>query len=170
MGSSAAEISSARVLNNLAVTDELKDVGSGTGQTHTHDDLDSAAFSFTASSDPPGKYYSAQTLALVAGVATIDLTSLPGLQAAIDGTGLKLQFLRIRGEADGSNAVLNIAPGAVNPYSLFGAANDIDYPAACTKPFTFEFDEGTEDVDATHKNIDLAGTGTDSFFVEMILG
>lgn len=170
MGTTAAEINSALVDSRISVTEDVKDMAGVTTETFNQPTLNLGQSTYNPTSDPPGKYYSAQTLALVAGAATIDLTNLPGLQAAIDATGLKLNFLRIRGEADGSNAKLTISEGAANPYELFGAANPIEYPAACTKPFTFEFDEGLADVAAGAKNIDLAGTGTDSFFIEMILG
>ena len=170
MGISAAEINSAVMLNTLSVIEDLEDVSGASGKQVTSDALNPAQTTYNPTSSPPGKYYSSQTLSLVAGVATIDLTALPGLQAAIDGSGLKLNALRIRGEADGSNAKLTIAEGAANPYELFGAANPIEYPAGCSKCFTFEFDDALADIAAGAKNIDLAGTGTDSFFIEIIVG
>lgn len=170
MGTSAAQIDTAVLLNQLLVKEDLQDVAGASGKQVMSDALNPGSTTFTPGSDPPGKYYSSQTLALVAAAATIDLTNLPGLQAAIDGTGLKLNMLRIRGEADGSNAKLTISEGAANPYELFGAANPIEYPAGCRKAFTFEFDDKLADVAAGAKNIDLAGVGTDSFFVDIILG
>ena len=170
MGSTPSEINVARLDIQLAVVDDLKDVGASTDKTFTHTTYNLGQTTYNPSSEPPGKHYSAQVIALVAGVATIDLTSLPGLQETIDATGLRLNALIIRGEADGSNGVLNIAPGAANPYVPFGAGNDIDYPAGCTKPWCFQFDDKLADVAAGVKEIDLAGVGTDSYFVEIILG
>lgn len=170
MGTAAAEINSAQITSRITMQEKFKDAAAATDALVTTPTYDLGAFSYTPSSDPPGKYYSGQVLALVAGAATIDLTSLPGLQAVIDATGLKLNVLRIRGEADGSNGALTISEGAANPYELFGGANPIIYPAGCRKPWTFEFDDKLDNVSATDCEIDLAGTGTDSFFIELILG
>ncbi len=170
MGTSAALISSATLLSTLSVIEALQDVAGAEGETVPSDSLNPTQSTYTPTSSPPGKYYSSQSLALVAGAATINLTALPGLQAAIDGTGLKLNVLRIRGELDGSNAKLTVSEGAANPYELFGAANPMEYPAGCRTCFTFEFDDALADIAAGAKNIDLAGTGTDSFFVEIIVG
>lgn len=169
MGATAAEISSAKIQSSFSVTETLKDaVGAGTTTTVTSTALNPAQTEYTLTSDPPGKYYSSDTLALVAGAATIDLTSLPGLQATIDGTGLKVQAFRIRGAA--GNSALTISPGAANPYTMFGAGNDLEYPADCALAFQFEFDETLADIAAGAKEIDLAGTGTEQFQIEFILG
>ena len=89
MGSTAAEINSATVDSRFSVTEDVKDMGGVTTETFTEPTLNLGQTTYGPATDPPGKYYSAQTLALVDAAATIDLTSLPGLQAAIDATGLK---------------------------------------------------------------------------------
>lgn len=165
-----AEINTARVQGQISVTDDLQGLA-GDGGQFSWDTLDPGQSTYNGSSSPPGVYYSSQVVALVAGAKTLDLTALlGGLQGVIDATGKKLQVLRIRGEADGTNAALTISEGAANPYELFGAANPIVYPAGCTKAWTFEFDDKLADVAAGAKNISLAGTGTDSYFIEIILG
>ncbi len=167
---SVAEINTARVQSQISVTDDLQGLA-GDGGSFTWDTLDPGQSTYNGSSDPPGVYYSSQVVALVGGNKTLDLTALlGGLQGVIDATGLKLQVLRIRGEADGSNGALTISEGAANPMELFGATNPIIYPAGCRKPWTFEFDDKLDAVSAGDCEIDLAGTGTDSFFIEMILG
>lgn len=168
---SVAEIVTARVDSQVSVTQAFKTAGPATDEQSSPPTYNPGPTTYNSGSSPPGVFYSGQVLALVAGVATIDLTALAGgLQGTIDGTGKKIQMMRIRGEADGSNAKLTISEGAANPMELFGAANPIEYPAGCRKAFTFEFDDSLDDIGAADCEIDLAGTGTDSFFVEFILG
>ncbi len=168
---SVAEIVTARCDSQLTVTQKFKTAGPATDEKASPPTYNLGPTTYNGSSSPPGVYYSGQVLALSGGAATIDLTALAGaLQGIIDGTGKKVQMLRIRGEADGSNAALTISEGAANPMELFGAANPIVYPAGCKKPWTFEFDGKLDDISAGDCEIDFAGTGTDSFFVEFILG
>lgn len=168
MGTLAAEVNQVRISSSWTPTLDLKGDDSASGQSVSATALNPAQNTYTQTSTVPAKYYSGQTLALVAGVKTIDLTALPGLQAAINGTGLKVQALRIRGKT--GNGALTISEGAANPYELFGPANPIVYPAGCTKAWQFEFDEKLADIAAGVKNIDLAGTGTEQFDIEFLLG
>lgn len=115
--------------------------------------------------------------ALTAAAATIDLTALTGTNgAAVTLTGLKVQrFVFINGTvsgnaiAAGSNSAVTITVGAANPYDLFGSAAGTIVVAAGAGIF-WTCNETLEDVDATHKEIDLAGTGTDAFLVGILAG
>lgn len=131
----------------------------------------------TANSTPPATNAIYMSKALTAGAATIDLTSLPGPGGTtVDGTGKKVQSIRIvngttGGDgsiAAGSNASVNVAPGASNGYALFGASKDVDIPAgACLH---MQFNENLADISSGAKTIDLAGTGTNAFEITIILG
>ena len=81
---------------------------------------------------------------------------------------MKVQAFRIRGKE--GNSALNIAPGAANPYAMFGAANDVDYPAGNTKAWTFEFFDKLADIGAAAKQIDFAGVGVEEFYVDLYIG
>ena len=173
MGASSSNVSNAQIADSLIVTQTLQDApGAGDG-TVTSLALNPAPVQLSPTTTPPVTKYSADAVTLDGGgAATIDLTDLPGLQAAIDGTGLKVQLMRIQGAT--GNGALTISPGASNGYELFGAGNDIEYPAGCTRPFKFEFDDKLVDIDsgsgAGEYTIDLAGTVGDVFNIEFLLG
>ena len=115
--------------------------------------------------------------ALTAGAATIDLTSLTGTNGiAVTMSGLKVQrFVFINGTitgntiAAGTNSAVTIAVGAANPYDIFGSAAGTIVVGAGDGLF-WTCNETLEDVDATHCEIDLAGTATDAFLVAVLAG
>ena len=116
------------------------------------------------------------TQALTAGAATIDLTNLTGTNGiAVDLTGLKVQRLLIingtisgKAVAAGSNSAVTITGGASNGYLLFGASGSVVKGAGTN--LYMEDNETLPDIDATHCEIDLAGTGTDEFLVGILAG
>lgn len=125
----------------------------------------------TGTSTPPVSVESYQEYDLVAGAKTIDLTALvDSLGVTRDCTGLKLQTLIFINPT--GNASMNIAPGGSNPYPIFGASNDITVPgnAAGDSIVALVFPEGCPDVAAGVKTIDIAGTGTESFKLGVVLG
>ena len=165
---SVAELSSARVTSQIAGIQEALKGMLGGDVVATRPNLGSQT-EYKAGSAPPGVHLSVQELALVANEATIDLTALAGgAQDTIDGTGLRLQVLYVCGRD--SNGALTISEGDANPYELFGGANPIIYPAACTLPWLFQFDDKLVDIAAGAKDIELDGTGTDVFVIGIILG
>jgi len=164
---SVSEISTLRITAQMTIEDTLKGLVGG-DKAFSRPNVGSQT-TYNGSSDPPGVYVSVQSLALVAAAATIDLTALAGgSQDTIDGTGKKLQALYICGAE--TNGALTISEGAANPYEVFGGANPIVYPAGCTKPWLFQFDDLLDDVSAGDCEIDLAGTGTDVFTIAIVLG
>lgn len=60
------------------------------------------------------------SVAMVAGVATINLAAVPKTQGTADLTGLKVRFILIRAKAANANPI-TIAKGAANGYTGFGA-------------------------------------------------
>lgn len=107
--------------------------------------------------------------ALTAGAATIDLTALPGQTAdeTVVGTGLKVQIAEFRNLSTNANNI-TVTFGAANGYLLAGAAwKAILAPGQSVR---FILKDAAPDVDGTHKNIDLAGTGTQVLEVFLILG
>lgn len=165
-----AEISAVSILNKWSVTENVPG-DPYTGKTVSPTTFNQAQSSYSQTSTPKALHYAAKTVALVAGALTIDLTALAGwgLQDTIDGTGLKILAMRVRGCAAG-NAALIISEGAANPMELFGAGNPIVYPATLTKPWLFEFGETLDDISDTDCEIDLVGTGTEQFEFEFLLG
>lgn len=107
------------------------------------------------------------TYTLVAAAKTIDLTALvDSVGAAYTALGLKLQSIIIKNPA--GNHDLNIAPGASNGYAILGAGNDFTLPGGAT--LGLYIPEGTPDVAAGAKTLDITGTGTESFKIGMTFG
>lgn len=118
------------------------------------------------SSTPPLTMVSYQVYTLSGGAATIDLTAVLGVNdVAQDATGLKVQTMIVYNPS--SNAI-TIAPGASNAYALFGSGNSIEVPPGGRQQFYFA--DGTPDVAAGVKEIDLSGTGTDTIQIGFGLG
>lgn len=107
--------------------------------------------------------------AMTAGAATIDLTSLTGVNnGTVSLSGLKVHILKVRAPADNA-APLTVGKGASNGYSLSG-----------TTAWSVPLEPGAEvtlygageapDVGGSAKTIDLAGTGTDAVEVHVTAG
>ena len=123
------------------------------------------AGTYTGTTVPPVTKIGAKTAALVAGALTIDLTALTGWGANganVDGTGLKLQFFRVRnlGAAD-----MTFATGGTSGYNFGGP---FTVKAGCE--VLFKFNDNLPDVAAGVKNIGVTGTGTDTAEVTLVLG
>ena len=173
MGSGASAVTSGTLHNNWSITESVEDAPGADGQTVTSKEFNRGPQTLGPTTTPPISGYSADEWTLDgAGAATIDLTDLPGTQGDVDGTGLKVQCFRVHGLA--TNGILTISPGALNPYNLFGAANDLVLPAGFIGPLECRFDDLLADVTDVSgvgsSQIDLAGTATNVFKIEILLG
>lgn len=143
----------------------------------THDKFNKSE-RISASTTPPGTKMVADTKALVAGAATIDLTALPGPGGGtIDATDLKL-LAWFFGNRAGNTGDLTITPGAASPYNFNGSATG---KVVAVKPNSADENPGwaaawngnnatIPDVAAGAKNIDVAGFGTESFDYVLVFG
>lgn len=105
--------------------------------------------------------------ALVAGAGTIDLRALPGLNgAAVDGNGLKARVLKLTAKSTNAG-VMTLTTGASNGHPLLGTGFSLTLAAG--DEVLLLRNAGTT-IDATHKTIDIAGTGTDALDCEIVLG
>lgn len=133
----------------------------------THDAWNSAK-SLSGSTTPPATLHAAFEKALVAGVATIDLTALVGTNGiAVDGTGLRVQVLRVRAKSTNANPI-TIGKGAANGYTGLGATYS-EALAPGAENLHYVNDAGS-DIGGTNKNLDLAGTLAQVLEVEIVLG
>lgn len=103
---------------------------------------------------------------LSAGAATIDLTSVPSTTGTQSMSGKSLRTLYIKADADNAG-VISIQTGATNGYALFGSSGKITLSPGDSFGLRIST---TNNVDGTHKTIDLAGTGTDSIQALMTFG
>ncbi|MBL9125831.1 MAG: hypothetical protein JNG90_19475 [Planctomycetaceae bacterium] len=118
-----------------------------------------------ASSTPPVTKAAIFKPTLVAAALTIDLTSLPQSGGGtFSASGLKLVAILFNNP--GNNPV-TIAPGGSNPYAINGGEDKVIQPKGSWLEY---FGAGLSDVDGTHKELDLTGTGTDQFECEMLFG
>lgn len=113
-----------------------------------------------------------ETIALVAGSASIDLTSLAGpLGTTITFNGLKVQNIKIVCPSTNSGGITFDIAGA-NGYNMFGADNasneSIEFMPGDV--YGVKHSDTLEDVDATHKAITVTGTGTDTFDILLTAG
>ncbi len=133
----------------------------------THNQFNKTA-SLTGATTPPVTKVAAFEKALSAGAGTIDLTALPGTNGAVvDGTGLKVQAIKLTNKAVNANSI-KVAVGGTNGYELAGA----DF-AATLQPgqeLVLFGNDATPDVDGTHKTLDLTGTGSQVLQVIVVLG
>jgi len=127
--------------------------------------------SYNADSTPAASAIVSFVVTLTAGAATINLVALPGTQGTLDATGLKIRdfWFRNRREdgSDNSNPV-TITPGASNGYNIFGSASGLmTLQPGDVAHWTPMY---AQTVASGDRNIDLAGTGTDSFQCVILLG
>lgn len=100
---------------------------------------------------------------LTAGTAELDLTALDFSNLPdVNFNGLKVKLLKIKCPSTNSAGVV-FAPGAANPYDLFGDANGqlTVMPGAVYAGYMVE---QLEDVDATHKVIDITSGDVDAAY------
>jgi hypothetical protein len=112
---------------------------------------------------------SADSIALVAGAKTVDLTALVGTNgAAVDGTGLKVQAVYLENPSTNANS-MTFTKGASNGYELMDSATwrIVLKPGqkACLDLY-----DATPDVAAGVKAIDVVGTSTQAFKMILLLG
>jgi PKD repeat protein len=138
--------------------------GAGT-PTILHSSFDDQG-TLTASTTPPVTKCVVKVIALVAGAATINLATITGTNGlAQDSTGLKVQYFRVKNLGA---AAMTFTAGASEGYNLAGASfNMAILPGQW---FIFFGNDATPDVAAADRQIDVAGTGTDTFELTLVTG
>lgn len=140
-------------------------VDAATTPTIRHDGFDGSG-TINASSAVPATKCAFDEIALVAGAKTIDLTNLTGTNGAtVDLTGLKVQLLKFTNT--GTNTML-FAQGGSNPYNLAGGTWSMRLLA--NQSFMFYGADAAADVASGAKNIDVTGTGTETFEFSVVAG
>lgn len=120
----------------------------------THENYDES-LTLDANSTPPCTLLAAFLATLSGGALTIDLTALTGTNgASVSLSGLQPQVVRVKNL--GANS-LTVSTGASNGHNAFTADGVVIPPGGHAQ---FMFNDGTENVDGTHKTWDLAGTGS----------
>jgi hypothetical protein len=132
----------------------------------THTNYNESA-TLNSGSTPPATLVAEFLVTLSSGAGAIDLTALSGTNGAtVDGTGLKVQIVRVKNL--GANT-LTIMKAASNGHTgIFAATTPHPVPPGGHIQL-FSNDNG-DDIDATHKAWTLAGTGAQTSEWTIILG
>jgi hypothetical protein len=147
------------------ITAGVADVVAAASQIR-HDQFNTS-YDLSSSSSVPVTQVSSQVLALVAGTKTLDLTALPGANGVtIDGTGLKVRAVKLKGIT--AMAAITITAGASLGYNLFGSGWKVIVNA--DQEAVFFLGNNAPTITSGLKNIDFAGTGTNTINVEIVLG
>jgi len=112
----------------------------------------------------------AATVALGAGVATIDLSALTNhLNVAVDMSGLEVILVQIQTTAANTTAV-KMEDGAANGYPILGAASmAATIPPGASMLF-YTANALGQVVDGTHEEIDFSGAGVETFSIIICCG
>lgn len=112
----------------------------------------------------------------ISGTITIDFTAAQGVALpasatrTIDQTGKKLVAMRLSCPITNA-AVVNVAPGASNPYPLLGTGNDIDIkPGQTVIAIMTGIASSYGAVSSTVKTLDITGTTNDVVQCEFYFG
>lgn len=109
------------------------------------------------------------TITMSSGTATLDLTALPDPETGtnMDLTGLKLKMLHLSAPSGNANAV-TVAPGATNGYT--GWIGTSGYTLNASDQRGPSVHNAGIAVDATHKTIDITGTGSQQVTIVALFG
>jgi hypothetical protein len=140
-------------------------VDGATSPTITHSAFDDTG-TLNATSTPPATKCVVKIIPLVAGAATINLTTITGTNGlAQDSTGLKVQYFRVKNL--GANT-MTFTVGASNGYNLAGAGFSVALEQ--NQWFVLYGNDATPDVAAADCTIDVAGTLVQTFELTLVTG
>jgi hypothetical protein len=125
-----------------------------------------AEATLNASSTPAATVHAVGKVALSSGTATLDLTSLTGLNgAAVSLSGLKPRVILMHNT--GANA-MTVAKGASNGYTGLGSSGSLTIPPG-GKVLLYPGANGTA-VGSGDKTLDLTGTGAQELKYQIVAG
>lgn len=136
-------------------------------QTLVHTGYDDTA-SLDADSSPAVTKVAYQSTAMSTGAATLDLTSLTLNSLSVTLSGLHLRVVKVKAPTTNSAAV-TVAKGASNGLTALGSAFSVTLqPGAWFE--LYDPSGLAAAVDATHKTLDVTGTGTDAVQLSVAAG
>jgi len=151
--------------SRLTITENYDTTSAGAGRNEApFDDVKSQ----DATSTPAIAGGGFCSVALAAGAATVDLTSLTTVSGRnFSLSGLKVRQMKLTNPSANANAI-TIAKGAANGYTGFDAAFKITLQPG--QSWLFDDAGNGVLVDATHKTLDLTGTGTQALQIAITGG
>ena len=128
----------------------------------------------TATTTPAATKVFSDTINLSSGSATLDLTSLAGpASTTVTFSGLKVQLVKLKCPLTNTAGITVDAKDATTGYNLFGATNAVTTEKIEFMPgmvASINTNDQLQDVDSTHKDLTLTGTGTESIRVLLVAG
>lgn len=128
MASDSAVVATAQLVSQWNITEVPTGTPSCVSDRIVSKDFNPGAEQLSPDSTVPVTKYSGPEYTLAgSGTATadIDLTDLEGSQGNIDGTGLKVQGLRVQMALTNVDSI-TIGPGDSDAYELFGVGNELE--------------------------------------------
>jgi hypothetical protein len=125
-----------------------------------------------AGTTPPVSMETQFALAMTSGSATLDLTNVPDCsgQTVLNGTGLKLAFVKFQNPAGNANSI-TIANGGSNPYRLDAATGTFTFPPlAPGQSMLINLDGAGDTIGSSHKTFAITGTGAQALNVQVSMG
>lgn len=127
--------------------------------------------SLTASTSQPVTKQAAYELTLSSGTGSVNLAALPGLtdEETVVGTGLKVQYLKLRGKAGNANPI-TVTKGASNGYGLNAAGASWTVVLDAGQSVLFSLADASPDVASGARVLDVTGTGSQVLEIILLLG
>ena len=128
----------------------------------THNAYDETT-TLNATSTPPATEVAMFLQTLTAGAATINLAALTGANGTIDGTGLRVQMIRVKNLGAAS---MTFSEGASNGIAL----SCLPFTIPTGGVYQFLLNDASPDIAAADRTIDIAGTASQTAEVSILLG
>jgi hypothetical protein len=153
----------------ITVVETLADTFASSADNTVTYSMSNTSFVIDSGTTPPATKHATYEVTMTAGAATIDLRALVGAAgSAVDGNGLKVQAVKFINKTGNANAI-TIEEGASNGYALFGAGFTVTLPNAGSWIMAY-LKDGSADISATDKTIDISGTDAQVLQVQFVLG
>jgi hypothetical protein len=129
-------------------------------------DLGTPAANFTNSTTIDAQEVVSTHVVMSGGIGTIDLTNVQqlGISPNVNFTGMKLRAIQVFADAANTHPI-SIATGATYGYTQAGTIGPLNAGGHAT-----HYLPGTTAVDATHKTLDVTGTGAEGLEVHLVFG
>lgn len=125
--------------------------------------------SLNGSSSVPATNVASFSKALVAGAATITLSTLTGVNGAtVNMDGLKVQWAFFRNPSTNANSI-TVTLGASNPYNIFGAAGKVVLEPGMAV-MLFGNEKTVQVASGSADQIDISGTTTQALDCQIVCG
>lgn len=152
---------------SLNITETLSTQVAGISQPRmTHDNFGKSV-TLNSASTPAAAYVASGTQALTAGSYTLDLTSLPATGGGTQSFSTKKLCGYLFDNPSTNSGTFTITKGASNGHTIGTNWKETIAPGQAVLKYMYT---GGETIDATHKTLDVTGTGTESFNFRLVAG